>query len=226
MNLIQMWGYCAEGKHRLLVYEYMENGSLAQNLSSNTLDWSKRYNIALGTARVLAYLHEECLEWILHCDIKPQNILLDANYQPKVADFGLSKLQNRNNVNNSSFSMIRGTRGYMAPEWVLNLAITSKVDVYSYGIVLLEMITGKSPTTGVQNIDGEESYNGRVVAWVREKKRGRSWLEHIIDPAIQTNYDESKMEVLVKVALDCVEEDKDIRPTMSQVVEMLQSVPQ
>ncbi|XP_027927199.1 putative receptor protein kinase ZmPK1 [Vigna unguiculata] len=225
MNLIEMWGYCAEGKHRLLVYEYMEKGSLAENLSSNTLDWSKRYNIALGTARVLAYLHEECLEWILHCDIKPQNILLDANYQPKVADFGLSKLQNRNNLNNSSFSMIRGTRGYMAPEWVLNLAITSKVDVYSYGIVVLEMITGKSPTTGVQNIDGEESYNGRVVAWVREKKSGRSWLQHIIDPALQTNYNESKMELLAKVALDCVEEDKDIRPTMSQVVEMLQSVP-
>ncbi|XP_027927385.1 putative receptor protein kinase ZmPK1 [Vigna unguiculata] len=225
MNLIEMWGYCAEGKHRLLVYEYMEKGSLAENLSSNTLDWSKRFNIALGTARVLAYLHEECLEWILHCDIKPQNILLDANYQPKVADFGLSKLQNRNNLNNSSFSMIRGTRGYMAPEWVLNLAITSKVDVYSYGIVVLEMITGKSPTTGVQNIDGEESYNGRVVAWVREKKSGRSWLQHIIDPALQTNYNESKMELLAKVALDCVEEDKDIRPTMSQVVEMLQSVP-
>ncbi|BAT84416.1 hypothetical protein VIGAN_04177900, partial [Vigna angularis var. angularis] len=111
MNLIQMWGYCAEGKHRLLVYEYMENGSLAQNLSSNTLDWSKRYNIALGTARVLAYLHEECLEWILHCDIKPQNILLDANYQPKVADFGLSKLLKRGNkLSNSSISMIRGTR--------------------------------------------------------------------------------------------------------------------
>jgi len=226
MNLIEMWGYCAEGKHRLLVYEYMENGSLAENLSSNTLDWSKRYNIAIGTARVLAYLHEECLEWILHCDIKPQNILLDANYEPKVADFGLSKLQNRNNLNNSSFSMIRGTRGYMAPEWVLNLAITSKVDVYSYGIVLLEMITGKSPAAGGQNTDGEESYNGRVVAWVREKRRGASWLDHIIDPAIQTNYDESKMELLAKVALDCVEEDKDIRPTMSQVVEMLQSFSQ
>nr|KYP41141.1 Putative receptor protein kinase ZmPK1 [Cajanus cajan] len=220
MNLIEMWGYCAEGKHRLLVYEYMENGSLAQKLSSNTLDWDKRYNIALGVARVLAYLHEECLEWILHCDIKPQNILLDSSYEPKVADFGLSKLLNRNNLNNSSFSMIRGTRGYMAPEWVLNLAITSKVDVYSYGIVLLEMITGKSP---IQNIDGEDSYNGRLVTWVREKRSGTSWLEHIIDPAIKTNYDECKMEILVKVALHCVEEDKDIRPTMSQVLEMLQS---
>ncbi|RYR25633.1 hypothetical protein Ahy_B02g059485 [Arachis hypogaea] len=118
MNLIEMWGYCAEGKHRLLVYEYMENGSLADNLSSNTLDQSKRYNIALKTARGLEYLHEECLERILHCDIKPQNILLDSNYQPKVADFGLSKLLNRDVLNNDrNFSMIRETRGYMAPEW-------------------------------------------------------------------------------------------------------------
>ena len=161
MNLIEMWGYCAEGKHRLLVYEYMEKGSLADNLPSNTLDLSKRYNIALGMARGLAYLHEECLEWILHCDIKPQNILLDSNYQPKVADFGLSKLLNRDNLNNSSFSMIRGTRGYMAPEWVFNLEITSKVDVYSYGIVLLQMITGRNPTMDIQAIDGEEAYNVR-----------------------------------------------------------------
>ncbi|XP_047168701.1 putative receptor protein kinase ZmPK1 [Vigna umbellata] len=224
MNLIQMWGYCAEGKHRLLVYEYMENGSLAQNLSSNTLDWSKRYNIALGTARVLAYLHEECLEWILHCDIKPQNILLDANYQPKVADFGLSKLLKRGNkLSNSSISMIRGTRGYIAPEWVFNLPITSKVDVYSYGIVVLEMVTGKSTTRSIH--DDEERYDGRVVEWVREKKGNSSnsyWVEEIIAPDIGADYDHRKMEILCTVALNCVMEDRDSRPTMSQVVEMLQ----
>ncbi|KAL1368212.1 putative receptor protein kinase ZmPK1 [Arachis hypogaea] len=225
MNLIEMWGYCAEGKHRLLVYEYMENGSLADNLSSNTLDWSKRYNVALGTARGLAYLHEECLEWILHCDIKPQNILLDSNYQPKVADFGLSKLLNRDVLNNNpNFSMIRGTRGYMAPEWVFNLAVTSKVDVYSYGIVLLEMITGKNPAADIQAINGEEPYNGRLVTWVREKRREcASCVEQIMDSTIVSNYDENKMEVLARVALECIEDDKEERPTMSQVVEMLQS---
>ncbi|KAL6317501.1 hypothetical protein AAG906_030254 [Vitis piasezkii] len=104
-----------EGEAKFLA----EHGSLAENLTSNTLDWQKRFDIA------------------------PQNILLDPNHRPKVADFGLSKLVNRGGVDNSSFSRIRGTRGYMASEWVLNLPITSKVDVFSYGIVVLEMITGR-----------------------------------------------------------------------------------
>ncbi|KAL2319969.1 hypothetical protein Fmac_028938 [Flemingia macrophylla] len=232
MNLIGMLGYCAEGKYRLLVYEYMENGSLAQNLSSksNVFDWKNRYEIALGTARGLSYLHEECLEWILHCDIKPQNILLDSDYQPKVADFGLSKLLNRNNLDNSTFSRIRGTRGYMAPEWVFNLPITSKVDVYSYGIVVLEMITGRSPTAGVQitELESDSPHHERLVTWVREKRRkgcdvGSSWVGQIIDPALGSNYDVNKMEILATVALECVEEEKDVRPSMSQVVERLQS---
>ncbi|KAG6626471.1 putative receptor protein kinase ZmPK1 [Carya illinoinensis] len=225
MHLIEMWGYCAEGKHRLLVYEYMEHGSLAQNLSSRALDWKKMFGIAVGTAKGLAYLHEECLEWVLHCDVKPQNILLDSNYQPKVADFGLSKLQNRN-IENASFSSIRGTRGYMAPEWVFNLPITSKVDVYSYGIVVLEMVTGKGPTKGVDAIDsGGETEPKRLVAWVREKRNEAtamsSWLEKIIDPLLEGSYEKDKMEILVTVALQCVEEEKDARPSMSQVVEML-----
>ncbi|XP_058787807.1 putative receptor protein kinase ZmPK1 [Vicia villosa] len=225
INLIGMWGYCAEGKHRLLVYEYMENGTLAENLSSNALDWDKRYNIALGTAKALAYLHEECLEWILHCDIKPQNILIDSDYQPKVADFGLSKLLNRDGLDNSNISRIRGTRGYMAPEWVFNLQITSKVDVYSYGVVVLEMITGKSPTTGIQT--KEELCHERLVTWVREKKRKGleigCWVEQIVDPRLGFNYDVKQMETLANVALDCIADDKDVRPTMRQVVERLLS---
>jgi len=229
MNLIDMWGYCVEGKHRLLVYEYMEHGSLAKNLSSNVLDWRKMFEIALGTAKGLAYLHEECLEWVLHCDVKPQNILLDSNYHPKVADFGLSKLQNRGDLNNSSFSRMRGTRGYMAPEWVFNLPITSKVDVYSYGIVVLEMVTGKSTIMGVHTIvAGVEAEHTRLVTWVREAKNREattttttSWIEDIIDPTKEGIWDMGKVKILVEVALQCVEEDKDARPTMSQVVKML-----
>ncbi|KAB2619440.1 receptor protein kinase ZmPK1 [Pyrus ussuriensis x Pyrus communis] len=222
MHLIEMWGYCSEGKHKLLVYEYMEHGSLAQNLSSNVLDWEKRFEIAVGTAKGLAYLHEECLEWVLHCDVKPQNILLDSNYQPKVADFGLSKLFNRGELKNSSFSRIRGTRGYIAPEWVYNLPITSKVDVYSYGIVVLEMVTGKNPMMGGDAFDGEQR---RLISWMREKVNGTSsikpQIEEIIDSSFEGEYNVEKVEVLLKVALHCVEEDKDARPTMRQVVEML-----
>ncbi|XP_050266307.1 putative receptor protein kinase ZmPK1 [Quercus robur] len=214
MNLIEMWGYCAEGKHRILVYEYMEHGSLAKNLSSKVLDWEKRFKIVVGTARGLAYLHEDCLDWILHCDVKPQNILLDSNYQPKVADFGLSKLQNRGVFMNTSFSKIRGTRGYMAPDWVFNLPITSKVDVYSYGIVVLEMVTGVGPLG-----------HKRLVTWVREVMNrvaaNTSSLEELIDPLLEGKYDIDMMETLVEIALQCVEEDRDERPTMSQVVEML-----
>ena len=226
MNLIEMWGYCTEGKHRLLVYEYMEHGSLADNLSANVLDWEKRFKIIMGTAKGLAYLHEDCLDWILHCDVKPQNILLDSTYQPKVADFGLSKLQNRSVLKNSSFSKIRGTRGYLAPEWVFNLPITSKVDVYSYGIVVLEMVTGKDPSRSVHAMDdGGVAEHKRLVTWVREKMNkaaaNTSLLEEIIDPMLESKYDISEMKALVQVALQCVEEDKDVRPTMSQVVEML-----
>ncbi|XP_057974186.1 putative receptor protein kinase ZmPK1 [Malania oleifera] len=228
-NLIELWGYCAEGKHRLLVYEYMEHGSLAENLASNALDWEKRFEIAVGTAKGLAYLHEECLEWVLHCDVKPQNILLDSNYRPKVADFGLSKLLNRGGFDDSGFSTMRGTRGYMAPEWLLNQSITSKVDVYSFGIVMLEMVTGRNAaTSGVQG-SGREMQSTGLVTWVRKRMISMngaaetgSGLEGIRDPIIASKHDrDMQVEKFVAVALQCVEEDKDARPTMSQVVEML-----
>ncbi|KAJ4831236.1 hypothetical protein Tsubulata_029015 [Turnera subulata] len=229
MNLIETWGYCAEGKHKLLVYEYMEHGSLAENLTTETLDWQKRFEIAVGTARGLSYLHEECLEWVLHCDVKPQNILLDSQYNPKVSDFGLSKLLKRGDHDPSNFSKIRGTRGYMAPEWVSNLPITSKVDVYSYGILLLEIVTGKNPAMSVLVMQGSgEMQVERLVSWARNKKNGADhgnglWVEELVDPRLQGEFDKGKMEILVTVALQCVEEDKDARPTMSKVVELLVS---
>ncbi|XP_024930440.3 putative receptor protein kinase ZmPK1 [Ziziphus jujuba] len=226
MHLIEMWGYCTEGKHRLLVYEYLENGSLKENLSSNMLDWEKRFGIALGTAKGLAYLHEECLEWVLHCDVKPQNILLDSNHQPKIADFGMSKLLKRGEINNSSVSKIRGTRGYMAPEWVSNRPITSKVDVYSYGIVVLEMLTGKNPTTKFRELNATgETEHGKLVTWVRDKVNEapemETRLEKVVDASARGEYNVEKMKILLEVALKCVEEDKDERPDMSQVVKTL-----
>ncbi|KAI3788526.1 hypothetical protein L2E82_01295 [Cichorium intybus] len=214
MNLIQTWGYCAEGKHRLVVYEYMENGSLAEILEAGKLDWATRFEIAKGIAKGLAYLHEECLEWILHCDVKPHNILLDANYNPKVADFGLSRLLDRSGINQWNFSMMRGTRGYMAPEWASNLPITSKVDVFSYGVVILEMITGRSPAIKIEN--GES-----MRALINRMRDGIEELDEIVDLSIRDQYNQTVMENLVRIALQCVEEDREARPSMRHVIDML-----
>ncbi|CAD6263759.1 unnamed protein product [Miscanthus lutarioriparius] len=144
VNLVKLIGFCCEGDRRLLVYEHMPNGSLDSHLFQSygtILDWNMRYQIALGVARGLGYLHHGCRDCIIHCDIKPQNILLDASFVPKIADFGMAKLLGR------EFSRVvttmRGTVGYLAPEWISGTPITPKIDVYSYGMVLLEIVSGK-----------------------------------------------------------------------------------
>ncbi|CAD6266143.1 unnamed protein product [Miscanthus lutarioriparius] len=143
VNLVKLIGFCCEGDRRLLVYEYMPNGSLDSHLfqsNGTVLDWTVRYQIALGVARGLAYLHASCRDCIIHCDIKPENILLDGSFTPKVADFGMAKFLGRDFSH--VVTTMRGTIGYLAPEWISGTAITSKVDVYSYGMVLLEIISG------------------------------------------------------------------------------------
>ncbi|XP_042046195.1 putative receptor protein kinase ZmPK1 [Salvia splendens] len=159
----------------------------------------KDFEIALGTAKGLAYLHDQCLEWVLHCDVKPHNLLLDENYNPMVADYGLSKqLKRSDRVENLDMSLIRGTRWYMAPEWVYNLPITAKVDVYSYGVVVLEMVTRKSPKE--IDFDSVEEDSETVTNGIGECDGFRN---------------------LVRVALQCVQEKRDARPSMRDVVHML-----
>ncbi|GKD29170.1 G-type lectin S-receptor-like serine/threonine-protein kinase SD2-5 [Tanacetum coccineum] len=141
-HLVKLKGFCAEVKHRLLVYEYMANGSLDRWIFGEfLLDWDTRYNIAIGTAKGLAYLQEDCDVKIVHCDIKPENVLLDDNFLAKISDFGLAKLMTREQSH--VFTTLRGTRGYLVPEWITNHAISEKSDVYSYGMVLLEIISGQ-----------------------------------------------------------------------------------
>ncbi|XP_026442058.1 G-type lectin S-receptor-like serine/threonine-protein kinase At2g19130, partial [Papaver somniferum] len=159
VNLVRLRGFCSEGVKRLLVYEFMPNGSLDSHLfnqkNTEVLDWKTRYQIALGTARGLTYLHEKCRDSIIHCDIKPENILLDAEFNPKIADFGLAKLVSR------VLTTMRGTRGYLAPEWISGVAITPKADVYSHGKMSFEIISGKRNFEHFSN-DEKISY---IPAW-------------------------------------------------------------
>ncbi|KAI3900590.1 hypothetical protein MKX01_027458 [Papaver californicum] len=138
-NLVRLLGFCDEGQHRLLVYEFMSNSSLAHHLFGiSKPDWNRRVQIAFGISRELMYLHEECSTQIIHCNIKPQNILLDDSFTARISDFGLAKLLITSHTRASTG--IRGTRGYVAPEWFRNTPVSSKVDVYSFGVMLLEII--------------------------------------------------------------------------------------
>lgn len=181
----------------------MEHGSFKENLSTKVFGWKMRFEIVVGTTKALAYLHEECLEWILNYDVKPHNILLDSNYQPKVSDFDLSKLQNRGELRNLSLSRIRETRGYMALKWVTNQSITSKVDVYSYGIVLLEMLIGKSPS--VHEVNGiEKTLSRGLVTLVKDMVNGNlemACVEKIIVSLVKGEYDLERLEILLGVAI-------------------------
>ncbi|XP_044961734.1 putative receptor protein kinase ZmPK1 [Hordeum vulgare subsp. vulgare] len=230
MNLVRVWGFCSDGPHRILVLEYVENGSLDKTLFSSTrlLEWSERFKIALGVAKGLAYLHHECLEWVIHCDLKPENILLDDNLQPKISDFGLAKLVNRSG-SNKNVSRIHGTRGYIAPEWVSSQPITAKVDVYSFGVVLLELLKGARVSDWASNADEEvEMVFGRVIRMLAENlmlEGGQQlWIADFIDLRLNGQFDSLQARAMFKLAVSCVEEDGRQRPTMENVVRMLLSV--
>uniref|UniRef100_A0A5B7A678 Protein kinase domain-containing protein n=1 Tax=Davidia involucrata TaxID=16924 RepID=A0A5B7A678_DAVIN len=225
VNLVRLRGFCSEGNKKLLVYDYMPNGSLESHLfrgkDSKVLDWKTRYQIALGTARGLAYLHEKCRDCIIHCDIKPENILLDAELCPKVADFGLSKLLGR------EFSRVlttmRGTRGYLAPEWISGVAITAKADVYSYGMMLFEFLSGRR--------NSEPSEDGKIKffpTWAASVTIGGGGggdiLSLLLDHSLEGNADAEEVTRICRVACWCIQDDENHRPSMGQVVQILEGV--
>ncbi|KAK1677373.1 hypothetical protein QYE76_038221 [Lolium multiflorum] len=214
-NLVRLLGFCNEGTNRLLVYEFMSNGSLNEFLFSDTQPhWSLRVQVALGVARGLLYLHEECTAQIIHCDIKPQNILLDENFMAKIADFGLAKLLRANQTQTNTG--IRGTRGYVAPEWFKNIGITSKVDVYSFGVILLELVCCR------RNVELEIADEERTILtyWANDCYRcGR--MDLLVDGDEEANFNIKKVERFVAVALWCLQEEPTMRPTMLKVTQML-----
>ncbi|XP_024526507.1 G-type lectin S-receptor-like serine/threonine-protein kinase At1g34300 [Selaginella moellendorffii] len=228
INLVRLLGYCYEDNRKLLVYEYMPNGSLEKLLflddAKHFCSWASRFSIALGIARGITYLHDECQECILHCDIKPQNILLDESFCPKVADFGLAKLMKRERA--LSVTTVRGTRGYLAPEWISNLPITTKVDVYSFGMVLLEIISGREKY--IMTISAINSENSRwcLSDWAYNMYQAGD-MESIVDKKlVGEEVDFVQFKRLLKVALWCIQHDAHARPSMGKVVQMMEDTVQ
>jgi hypothetical protein len=223
MNLVRIWGFCSQGKHKLLVYEYVENESLDRHLfaTDRTLPWRERYRIALGTARGLAYLHHECLEWVIHCDVKPENILLTRDFDAKIADFGLAKLSKRDGAGGDSsmqLSHMRGTTGYMAPEWALNVPINAKVDVYSYGIVLLEIVIG-SRVSDQRTADGQRLELSQITQLLRQVVDTGDVVP-LVDVRLQGQFNPRQALEMVRISLSCMEE-RSRRPTMGDIAKFL-----
>ncbi|XP_052203756.1 G-type lectin S-receptor-like serine/threonine-protein kinase At5g35370 isoform X2 [Diospyros lotus] len=235
VNLVKLRGFCAQGRERLLVYEYMNRGSLDRTLfgSGPVLEWQERVDIAIGTARGLAYLHTGCQQKIIHCDVKPENILLHDHFQAKISDFGLSKLLS--SEQSSLFTTMRGTRGYLAPEWLTSSAISDKTDVYSFGMVLLEIVSGRkncSLRTQTHSNDDDNSGGGNSLSsseqglvyfplFALEMHEQGRYLE-LADPRLEGRVTSAEVEKFVCVALCCVHEEPALRPNMVTVVSMLE----
>nr|QCF41183.1 G-type lectin S-receptor-like serine/threonine-protein kinase [Lens culinaris] len=222
VNLVRLRGFCSEGTKRMLVYDYMPNGSLDFHLfkkkdTSEVLSWKMRYQIALGIARGLTYLHEKCRDCIIHCDVKPENILLDTDFCPKVADFGLAKLVGRDF--SRVLTTMRGTRGYLAPEWISGVAVTAKADVYSYGMMLFEVVSGRRNSDPSE--DGQFTFFPTLAAKVVIE--GGSVIT-LLDPRLEGNGDIEEVARIIKVASWCVQDNENERPTMGQVVQILEGI--
>jgi serine/threonine protein kinase len=221
VNLVKLRGFCAEGTRLLLVYEYMSRGSLDQTLFrlGRLLEWPERLRVCIGAARGLAYLHAGCDRKILHCDVKPENILLDDHGAVKIADFGLAKLMSPEQ--SGLFTTMRGTRGYLAPEWISNAPITDKADVYSFGMVLLEIVRGRKNTKSDDDDDKKSSssscYSPALALDLHEQGR----YDELLDPSLEGRADVGEVARVVRVALSCLHEDATLRPNMTAVSAML-----
>ncbi|XP_071729201.1 G-type lectin S-receptor-like serine/threonine-protein kinase SD2-5 [Rutidosis leptorrhynchoides] len=218
VNLVRLRGFCAWKTERFLAYDFMSNGSLDRWIypgdRDHILDWECRKKIILDVAKGLAYLHEDCRQKIIHLDIKPQNILLDQDFNAKVSDFGLAKLIDRNET--EVITTMRGTLGYLAPEW-LSSVITAKVDVYSFGIVLLEILCGRK---NVDRSQPEESYHLLEVfqkCWEQE-----TLLEIVDKQSEDMQVHATKVAEMMKVASWCLQTDFTKRPSMSMVIKVLE----
>ncbi|KAM7478543.1 hypothetical protein LguiA_026756 [Lonicera macranthoides] len=219
-NLVRLLGYCIEGTHRMLVYEYVNNGNLEQWLHGamrqhGYLTWEARMKVLLGTSKALAYLHEAIEPKVVHRDIKSSNILIDDDFNAKVSDFGLAKLLGAGKSHITT--RVMGTFGYVAPEYANTGLLNEKSDVYSFGVVLLEVITGRDPVDY-----GRPTQEVNLVDWLKMMVGSRR-SEEVVDPNIETKPSTRALKRALLTALRCVDPDSGKRPRMSQVVRMLES---
>ncbi|KAF3443737.1 hypothetical protein FNV43_RR13427 [Rhamnella rubrinervis] len=216
-NLVSLLGFCLEEKEKLLVYEYLPNGSLDKILfvegKRHLLEWERRYKIIVGIASGLLYLHEESQLRVIHRDLKASYILLDENMNPKISDFGLAKLFPGSQTHGNTYR-VAGTLGYMAPEYFKNGNFSTKSDVYSYGLLVLEIITGR------KNLSFRDSTNLQSHAW--EHWSNGTALE-IMDPTMGDQWPKHEALKCIHIGLLCVQEAAADRPKMSEVVLMLNS---
>ncbi|XP_062181308.1 probable serine/threonine-protein kinase PBL7 [Phragmites australis] len=216
-NLVSLVGYCADGDQRLLVYEYMALGSLADHLLDNTpdqvpLSWHIRMKIAHGTAKGLEYLHEKANPPVIYRDLKSPNILIDEEYSPKLSDFGLAKLGPVGEKTHIS-TRVMGTYGYCAPEYIRTGQLTVKTDVYSFGVFLLELITGR------RAVDTSRPASDQIlVNWAKPMLRDRKMYHELVDPLLRGDYPERDLSQAVGVAAMCLQEEASVRPYMSDAV--------
>ncbi|KAG2636380.1 hypothetical protein PVAP13_2NG448000 [Panicum virgatum] len=222
-NLLSLRGFYAGGDERLIVYDYMPNQSLLTHLhpqrgvpssqQHQPLDWARRVAIAIGAAEGLAYLHHEANPHIIHRDIKASNVLLDADFVPKVADFGFAKLI-PDGVSHLT-TRVKGTLGYLAPEYAMWGKVSESCDVYSFGVLLLELISARRP---LEKLPG--GVKREIVQWAAPLVERRKW-ERLADPRLAGRFDAQQLRAVVEAAMLCTQSNAESRPAMAEVVEML-----
>ncbi|KAL2904555.1 hypothetical protein RDABS01_003265 [Bienertia sinuspersici] len=220
-NVVNLFGYCTHGDDKLLVYEYVSNESVDKLLFKpdrrQMLDWKKRYEIISGVAKGLLYLHEDSHSCIIHRDIKASNILLDDKWVPKIADFGMARLfpEDQTHVN----TRVAGTNGYMAPEYVMHGHLSVKADVFSFGVLMLELISGQRNSSYNLTLDAEN-----LLEWAyKQFKKGKC--VDVLDQSIATTSVDEQVALCVQIGLLCTQSDPTLRPTMRRVVVLLSKKP-
>ncbi|KAI4329349.1 hypothetical protein L6164_021622 [Bauhinia variegata] len=217
-NLLSLRGYCAEGQERLIVYDYMPNLSLLSHLHGQhsaecLLDWNRRMNIAIGSAEGILYLHHQATPHIIHRDIKASNVLLDSDFQAQVADFGFAKLIPDGATHVTT--RVKGTLGYLAPEYAMLGKASESCDVYSFGILLLELASGRKP---IEKLSA--TMKRTITDWALPLACEKKFSE-LADPKLNGEYVEEELKRVIFIAIACANSQPEKRPTMLEVVELL-----